>query len=253
VTAAEPDNRQDFDALPAAYAAWRRSMLGRITDALEQDLILDLVGPPAGLRILDVGCGDGILALELSRQGAHAVGVDTSEGMIAAARKRAKLHGDNVYFDIAKAEALPFATDCFDVVVAVTVLCFVEDAAVALKEMARVLKPGGRLIVGELGRHSAWAALRRIKGWLGSPVWRHARFRSTTELKQRAREAGLIDVSVHGAIYYPPFGKAARLFAPLDRKISGCTTTGAAFLALVATKPRDLAAEVSPSTGGAHH
>lgn len=129
-------------------------------------------------------------------------------------------------------------------VVAVTVLCFVKDAAVVLKEMARVLKPGGRLIVGELGRHSTWAAIRRINGWLGSPVWSHARFRSASVLREFVKEASLIDVSVHGAIYYPPFGIVARLLGPLDRKIGACTTTGAAFLALAATKPRDIAAGV---------
>lgn len=45
--------------LPIAYARWRDSRLGRITDSLKQDLILRLIGPVAGLRVLDVGCGDG--------------------------------------------------------------------------------------------------------------------------------------------------------------------------------------------------
>src|SRR5690606_14582712 len=80
------DSLDDADALPAAYSAWRQSTLGRITDALEQGLILDLIGPPDGKAVLDVGCGDGILALELSRRGANVVGVDASEDMIAAAR-----------------------------------------------------------------------------------------------------------------------------------------------------------------------
>jgi len=231
------DRLDDADALPAAYSAWRQSTLGRITDALEQDLILELIGPPDGKAILDVGCGDGLLALELARRGANVLGVDTSERLIAAARKRAKERGADVRFDIARAEALPFETASFDVVIAVTVLCFVEDATTAVDEMVRVLKPGGRLIVGELGRYSTWAALRRIKGWLGSPVWRAARFRSAAELKQLAQEASLTDISVIGAIYYPPLGYAARLMAPIDPWIGRWTTAGAAFLVLVATNP----------------
>ena len=47
------------EGLPAAYASWRRSPLGRITDDLERDLLLERIGPLPGRRILDVGCGDG--------------------------------------------------------------------------------------------------------------------------------------------------------------------------------------------------
>lgn len=236
MTERRADIGQDLEALPAAYEAWRRSALGQVTDALEQELILDLVGPPAGRRILDVGCGDGMLALELARRGAEVVGVDASERMIVAARERAKGQHCDVSFEVARAEALPFAAASFDVVVAVTVLCFVEDATVALKEMTRILKPGGRVVVGELGRYSSWAAVRRIKGWLGSSVWRRARLRSRSELERLAKGAGLGKVSVTGAVFYPPIGIAARLLRPLDRRLGQVTTLGAAFLVLVATK-----------------
>jgi SAM-dependent methyltransferase len=216
VTAEDTNGHQDLEGLPAAYAAWRESALGQITDALEQDLILELVGPPTGLRILDVGCGDGILAVELAARGAQATGVDPSPQMIAAARKRAQRNGKDVSFERAAAEALPFTSGTIDV----------------------VLKPGGRLIIGELGRSSSWAAVRRVKGWLGSPVWSRARFRSPSELRQLAIGAGLVDVSVMGAVFYPPIGLAARLLRPIDRRLGACTTTGAAFLVLAATKPQ---------------
>ena len=240
---ADANECHDLEGLPAAYAAWRASRLGQITDALEQKLVLDLVGLPAGLRVLDVGCGDGILAVELSRRGAQAAGVDASRQMIGAALQRVERLGCDTSFQVARVETLPFEDNCFDVVLAITVLCFVEEAAVALREMTRVLKPGGRLILGELGRHSIWAAVRRIKGWLGSAVWGRARFRGAKELKQLANEAGLIDISVHGAIFYPPLGIAARLLEPIDRRIGAYALTGAAFLALVATKPRDASDE----------
>jgi len=141
-------------------------------------------------------------------------------------------------FEIGKAEALPFEDDTFDVVTAITVLCFVEDAAIALQEMKRVLKPDGRLIIGELGRYSIWAAIRRIKGWFGSTVWKNARFRSPAELKRLAAQAGLVETSVTGAAFYPPANFAARLLGRLDKRIGAWTTLGAAFLALAANKPR---------------
>ncbi|MBI1260605.1 MAG: methyltransferase domain-containing protein [Rhizobiales bacterium] len=223
--------------MPSAYAAWRASTLGQVTDAREQNLILDLIGPSAGLRILDVGCGDGSLAVELARRTAYVTGVDASPEMIAAARRLADRQGRDISLEIGKVETLSFEADTFDAVLAVTVLCFVEDAAGALCEMFRVLKPGGRLIVGELGRYSSWAAIRRVKGWLGSPVWRRARFRSAAEFRSLASDAGLVDVSVKGAVFYPPSGLAARLLGPIDLKIGAFTTAGAAFLALSATKP----------------
>jgi len=226
----------DLKALPAAYAAWRESALGRVTDRLEQRLILERIGSPTGLRVLDVGCGDGTLTLELARRGARASGVDASPRMVGAARERAKQTGHDAAFGVARAEALPFPPGTFDVVIAITVLCFIEDAAGTLREMSRVLNPGGRLVVGELGKWSSWAATRRIKGWLGSPVWRHARFRNPAELRQLADKTDLVGGSVTGAIFFPPIGVAAQLLGRFDDAIGTRTTLGAAFLVLAASK-----------------
>lgn len=238
MTVGDANGRDGLEALPAAYVGWRASALGRITDALEQDLILDLVGSPVGLHVLDVGCGDGVLALKLAARGARATGVDVSSRMIEVAERRARQEGRNARFGVAEAENLPFASDSFDALLAVTVLCLIEDTGSALREMRRVLKPGGRLIVGELGRSSSWAAARRVKGWLGASLWRSARFSSPSDLERLATGAGLVDASVSGAIFYPPIGMAARLLGPIDRWLGACTTLGAAFLVLLATKPR---------------
>jgi len=65
--------------------------------------------------------------------------------------------------------------------------------------MARVLKPGGLLVIGELGRWSLWAAHRRIRGWLGNPTWRAVMFRTTKDLRSLAHAAGLDVAEVRGA------------------------------------------------------
>ncbi len=143
---------------PDSYTRWRASDVGAITERLERRLILDLVGDVRGRGVLDVGCGDGDLAVELSKRGAHVVGIDTSEPMIAAARGRATEERIDVDFRVATARRLPFLDEHFDIVVAVTVLCFVEDAAPVFREMARVLHPGGHLVIGELGKWNSWAA-----------------------------------------------------------------------------------------------
>ena len=136
-----------------------------------------------------------------------------------------------------EAQRLPIASGSFDLVMAKTILCFVEDAAPAFEEMARVLRPGGRLIIGELGKWSTWAAARRIRGWLGSPLWRNGRFRTKVELTRLAEEAGISVHLVRGAVYYPRCKWAARLMAPLDGLFARHTSLGGAFLALSGTKP----------------
>jgi len=105
--------------------------------------------------------------------------------------------------------------------------------------MARVLKPGGRLVIGELGRWSLWAGHRRIRGWFGHPTWRAAMFRTPVELHGLASAAGLNVVEARGAVHYPPCGAAARLFAPVDLWLGRRTIFGAAFIAVSATKPID--------------
>jgi ubiquinone biosynthesis O-methyltransferase len=221
---------------PGLYAEWRAADIGVITDRLEQALILELAGNVAGLRVLDVGCGDGELALQLWERGAQITGIDASPEMIEAARVRAKNRKATIAFEVAAAEQLPFASDRFDMLVAITILCFVPDAAPVFQEMARVLRPGGRLVIGELGRWSSWAAARRVRAWSGSVLWRRASFRTQRGLRSLAENAGLTVETVRGAIYYPRWRFAARLCARWDRALGRLTTMGAAFIALSAMK-----------------
>jgi len=222
---------------PGLYAEWRTADIGVITDRLERALILELAGNVSGASVLDVGCGDGDLAVELWERGAQATGIDASQEMIYAARVRAKNQKAAIAFEVAVAEHLPFRSDQFDIVVAVTILCFVQDPAPVFREMARVLRPGGRLVIGELGRWSFWAALRRVRAWCGSALWRRASFRSQHELTSLSEQAGLAVATVRGATYYPRWRFAARLCARWDRALGRLTTVGAAFIALSAVKP----------------
>lgn len=236
MTACEAEGRLP-DLGPDVYARWRASKLGAITERLERRLILELVGDVGNCRVLDVGCGDGEFALELARRGASVVGIDSSSEMIEAARRRAKTHEADIVFQQAEARQLPFPDGQFDVVTAITILCFVEDAEPVFREIARVIRPGGRFVIGELGRWSLWAAGRRIRAWFGSRLWRRGRFRTANELRDLAEQAGLKVQCLRGAVYYPRSGVAARLLTPFDPWFGQMTFFGAAFLALSADKP----------------
>jgi ubiquinone/menaquinone biosynthesis C-methylase UbiE len=230
-------------ALADAYARWRKSSLGRITDVLERRLLLDLIGDVRGRTILDVGCGYGELAVALWERGARVSGIDASAAMIATARQRSLRQGADITFAVGTAERLPFAPATFDRVVAVTVLCFVDDAASVFGEIGRVLRPGGRLVIGELGRWSTWAAERRLRGWLGHPVWRRARIRTADELRDLVGKAGLTVEGLRGAIFYPPCGSAARVCRGIDRHLGRLTTLGAGFVVVVAHKATEQSLE----------
>lgn len=210
-----------------------------MTEKLEQRLILDLMGNLEGTRVLDAGCGDGALVLAAASRGAEATGVDPDLSMLAAARTRADKDGIKAAFLEGRIERLPFPDAAFDVVVSITVLCFVSDASAAVREMARVLRPGGRLVLGELGRWSLWAVIRRLRGWLGSATWKAAHFRTASELRAVAEQAGLSVSAIRGAVFYPPVGLLAGAVAPLDSWLGRLTTVGAAFIALSAVPVAD--------------
>jgi 2-polyprenyl-3-methyl-5-hydroxy-6-metoxy-1,4-benzoquinol methylase len=236
MTKGEPRHRLP-ELGPGLYAQWRRADIGLITEHLERALVLDLAGPVVGEDVLDVGCGDGDLALDLWQRGARVSGIDASFEMIAAAHERARRHSAAIAFEVGRAEQLPYASESFDLVLAVTILCFVANAGPVFRELARVLRPDGRLVIGELGRWSSWAAARRIRAWRGSALWKKARFRTKSELCRLAEAAGLEVEVARGAIFYPRCAAAARLLAPMDAAFGRLTTLGAAFIALSASKP----------------
>jgi SAM-dependent methyltransferase len=99
----------------------------------------------AGQRVLDIGCGTGVVAVTAARQGAKASGLDLTPELLERARQNAAIAKVNVDFTEGDAEALPYPDASFDVVLSQFGHMFAPRPAVAVKEMLRVLKPGGRI------------------------------------------------------------------------------------------------------------
>src|SRR5256714_3710547 len=100
-----------------------------------------------GLRVLEIGCGLGTDGARFARAGAAYTGVDLTEAAVSLARRRFELEGLPGEFRVADAEALEFADESFDLVYSHGVLHHTPDAASAVGEIHRVLKPGGRAVV----------------------------------------------------------------------------------------------------------
>jgi ArsR family transcriptional regulator len=125
----------------------------------EREALLGLL--PDGLVVADLGCGAGTLAAALAPAVAQVIGVDQSAAMLRAARRRLEPF-DNVELHRAGLEALPLPSGSCDAALLVLVLAYVPAVAPVLAEAARILKPGGRLVVVDLARHGDEPFARRL-------------------------------------------------------------------------------------------
>lgn len=112
------------------------------------EAFLDDVTVSPDERVLDVACGDGQLAIPAARAGARSTGIDIAEKWVEQARQRAKDEGLNVQFDVGDVESMPYEAESFDTVFSLIGAMFAPRPEVAMTEMLRVCRPGGRIIMG---------------------------------------------------------------------------------------------------------
>lgn len=125
-----------------------------VRELLLDSVMLRLVGDVTGRRVLDLGCGEGRFCRMLSERGAETVGIDPTRTLVATAASR---HPSGSYVR-APAENLPFADASFELAVSYITLVDIEGYREAISEVARVLKPGGRFVVANVGFTSASSA-----------------------------------------------------------------------------------------------
>jgi ubiquinone/menaquinone biosynthesis C-methylase UbiE len=118
----------------------------------------------AGARLLDIGCGDGTDLMAFRRMGATPVGIEPSEALVSLARRKAP----GIDVRLGAGEQLPFATASFDIVVSKYAIQTSPDVPQVLAEAARVLKPGGHLLV--LSKHPLRQFLEKLRTYPDGPV-----------------------------------------------------------------------------------
>ncbi|HVO28072.1 MAG TPA: class I SAM-dependent methyltransferase [Candidatus Margulisiibacteriota bacterium] len=145
-------------------------------------LMVQAVDPATEARILDLGCGTGQLAARLARRVPHGtvLGVDPADEMIRVARRQQRRR--NLSFEVGSSDALPAEARTFDVVVSTISFHHWSRPVESLREIARVLRPGGRLLILDFCRDNPLiTALDQVQGWLQPS---HAGIASATEMRR---------------------------------------------------------------------
>ena len=168
-----------------------------------------------GARVLDVGCGGGLLSEALAREGAQVTGIDLGSAVLEVARMHLHESGLSVDYRETSAEALAAeAPGRFDVVTCMEVLEHVPDPRSMLSACAALLKPGGRLFASTLNRTAKSFALaivgaEYVLGLLPRGTHEYAKFIRPSELARMLRDAGLEVLDVQGLSYQPLTRRAA--------------------------------------------
>lgn len=184
-----------FDDWPEKYDLWFETPIGRLIKQHESDLILEMLRPEKGERILDAGCGTGVFTLDVLAAGALIVGLELSFPMLLRGAKKMKAYPFHpVRADMTQ---LPFAEKDFDKAVSVTAIEFIKDGKAAINELFRVTKPGGCVVVATLNSLSPWAARRKKIAKNTPSLFEHAFFRSPDQLRSLAPVRGVVRTAIH--------------------------------------------------------
>jgi len=239
------DTRAYYDDFSSHYDDARARGYHALLDDLEADCVRRWLG---GGRVLEVGCGTGLVMERVRRFAAGVVGMDLSRGMLSRARAR------GLPVCRASAFALPFREESFDLVYSFKVLPHVEALDRALAEVARVLDRGGTALLefyNPLSLRGLWKRMRWWRQRVGESS--HDRevytaYHAPDEARARARAAGLAVVGARGIFVVTPHPGAHRLplvgalLGALERALGGGPLARwAGFYIVACRKPEDAA------------
>lgn len=169
------------------------------------------IRPLAGLRVLDIGCGGGLLAEPLARLGGEVTGIDPAEASVQAARRHAADAGLSIEYRAATAEQLARAGESYDIVVASEVIEHVADVPGFVGTVAELARPGGLALFTTINRTARAFALAIVGAeyvlrWLPAGTHRFDRFVRPSELAAACRQSGLKPAGELGFVYQPSSG-----------------------------------------------
>jgi 2-polyprenyl-6-hydroxyphenyl methylase / 3-demethylubiquinone-9 3-methyltransferase len=164
--------------------------------------------PLEGLRILDIGCGGGLLSEPLARLGATVVGVDAGEKNIAIAKLHAEQSGLAIDYRATTAESLAAAGESFDIVLNMEVVEHVDNVPLYMKSCAELVAPGGLLFTATINRTLrayafAIVGAEQVLRWLPKGTHDYAKFLTPEEISALVTRNGLKVVEKTGVVFHP--------------------------------------------------
>jgi 2-polyprenyl-6-hydroxyphenyl methylase/3-demethylubiquinone-9 3-methyltransferase len=164
--------------------------------------------PFEGLRILDIGCGGGLLSEPMARLGANVTGIDAGEKNIVIARLHAEQSGLEIDYRAATAEALAAAGEQFDIVLNMEVVEHVDNVPLYMKSCADLVAPGGLLFTASINRTLrayafAIVGAEQVLRWLPKGTHDYAKFLTPEEISALVSRNGLRVVEKTGVVFHP--------------------------------------------------
>lgn len=170
------------------YDDFFTTKLGKFVDEVETELAFKLFQPEPNSKVLDVGCGTGNFSIKLAQKGYKVVGIDISQPMLKKARNKLRKTEKNLDIEFRHMDALEldFPDSCFDHAFSMATVEFIPDDKKEkfIKEMLRVVKPGGKILVGTITKDSNWGQMYQQQAQSEESVFKDAEFTTPESLNQ---------------------------------------------------------------------
>lgn len=210
-----------FDAEAETYDSWYETALGSYVDQAETEAVFDLLKPVPGEKIIDVGCGTGNFSIKLARTGCSVTGVDVSGMMLSKAGE--KTAGLDVSLCNADSASLPFPDNSFDAAISVTAFEFMKEREKSFDEMMRVVKKGGRVVIGTINRNSSWGELYESLASQKKTVFQYAKLLDRQALEAINRKK---IPEIREALYFSPDSDVSFSWQELEKRYEKANNGG---------------------------
>lgn len=216
---------QIFDGFADDYDSWYQTKVGNFIDKVETDLAFSLFSVSHGEKILDAGAGTGNFSIKLAQVGAEVTGIDICEDMLCKAKENAAKAGQEILFLKRDIYSTDFSDNSFDAVFSMAAFEFIKDDRRAFEEIYRVVKPGGKILIGTIAKSGAWGKLYQELAKNGDSVFVHADFKDLQDLLRIHPD----EVETSGTCLFLEPGLAEEEYTLENEKMQSNQQTGSYF------------------------